>query len=452
MNQVLEWIKANVFIVVFAVLMLAGLVALPYFSSGMNVGVKDLVEKRSKLITQITSLEKTDVEPPRADRPVEGQPALVNENLLAAYTDLADVMRDDADQVFAAAEEFNRKNHAIFMNGVFPSMPSQQAEVLPSRFHGVMVSMYDGLLNTVKAGVPPTAAELAAELRRTEVNFIAQSVQKEGRDDLTEEELTELTKKLTEIRLIKNREHAEEIGLYLDRDVALFIEGWDQSRIPGEGYMFQWNWEYWVVHDVLMALHKANEADQTVLAAPVKRVMNLKVINLPGVDRSSGSPGGAGGRAPGGKSAGAQGNAGSARSSSGDAGGAGGAGAAPDPKQPITPQYAFSFTGRVSNALYDVLNVSLDIVVDSTRIPEVIDAISQENFFTVASLELEPVDSYAAAAQGYMYGSDPVCRLRLTLETVWLRSWTTEHMPDAVRSALVPPLPPHVQPGTTEDS
>jgi hypothetical protein len=452
MNQAMEWIKATVFIVVFALLMVAGLVALPYFSSGMNVGVKDLVDKRGKMRSQIQSLEKTEVAPPRADRPVEGEPALVNENLLAAYTAHGDEMRTDADAVFGAAVEFNRKNHSIFMDGVFPSMPPQQAEVLPVRFHGVMLSMYDGLLNTVNVGVPPTTAELADELQRTELNFITQSLQKEGRDDLDEDELEELTKKLVEVRLAKNREQAEDEGIsfYLDRHTALVIEGWDQSQIPTEGYMFVWNWEYWVVHDVLMALHNANAAQQTVLLAPVKRVLSLHVNGLPGIQRSSGSAAAAP-RVGGGKSAGSQGG-GATRSSGGSsASPGGGTPALPDPKKPVAAQYAGDFTGRISNALYDVLHVNLDIVVDSTRIPEVIDALAQENFFTVSSLELEPVDSFAAAAEGYMYGSDPVCRLRLTLETVWLREWTSEYMPDSVRAALAPPLPP-LNPPASNDS
>jgi hypothetical protein len=84
----------------------------------------------------------------------------------------------------------------------------------------------------------------------------------------------------------------------------------------------------------------------------------------------------------------------------------------------------------------DVRYVNLDIVVETAPIPEVIDAIAQQNFMTVIWLRLNPVDSYEAARDGYYYGPEPVSHLSLQVETVWLRSWTAEHMPAATRSAL----------------
>ena len=94
------------------------------------------------------------------------------------------------------------------------------------------------------------------------------------------------------------------------------------------------------------------------------------------------------------------------------------------------------FTGRKSNALYDVFSVDLELIVDSTRIPEVLDAIAQENFFTITDLSISPADPFFAASEGYMYGLAPVCYLNLTVETVWLRQWTAEKMPEAVKEAL----------------
>lgn len=437
--QVIDWIKANVFIVIFALLMIAALVTLPMLSSGLSEGVKDTVSERAKMISNVRSLENTSVEPPSAGRPVEPQKAVVNEALLEQYRRLAEEMQADAEQVVAEALAFNQKDHRVLMESVFPEMPATQAEVLPKKFHERIVAAYDALLAEVGAGTPPDRDELAEELRRAQVNFISQSVQKDSLEDLTPDELSEMKKKLTEIRLAKNREHAENIEMYLTED-ALWIPVWDQTRIPSVALMFNWNWEYWVVHDVLMALHHANEEDETVLLAPVKRVLRLQVNDLPAVSQTAASSASAG-PLGGGRRAGSGRSGGSSGGRSGGSDGGGATAAPPDPSRQVPSDYSYRFTGRTSNPLYDVLTVDLDLIVDSTRIPEVLDQITQENFFTIVDLKMEPADPFEAAAAGYMYGSAPICRLELTLDTVWLRQWTSEKMPTETREVLGIPVP-----------
>ena len=80
--------------------------------------------------------------------------------------------------------------------------------------------------------------------------------------------------------------------------------------------------------------------------------------------------------------------------------------------------------------------MDLELTGDSTRLPEILDAIAQETFFTITNLSIRPADPFAAASEGYMYGLAPVCYLDLTVETVWLRQWTSEKMPEAGKKAL----------------
>lgn len=433
--QVLEWIKANVFIVIFAVLMIAAVVALPLVSSRLNESVKDTVSKRAKMISDVKSLEKTPVEPPQAGKPVESQNTIVNEALLEQYKQLASEMKGDADAVVQKALAFNRKDHDVLMANIFPEMPPTQVEVLPKRFHEVVVAAYGALEAEIGSGMPPNRRELADELRREQLNFISQAVQKDRLEDLTDEEKAELKKKLTEIRLAKNREQAEKISLYLSPSL-LPVPVWDQSRLPSVAYMFNWNWEYWVVQDVLRALHQANETDGTVLLAPVKRVTKLQVTGLPAVSTTAPTAAPAG--IPG--ASGQRGRSGTSGGGSKDAGGGAAQPTPPDPSRQVTPDYSLRFTGRTTNALYDVITVNLGLIVDSTRIPEVLDAIAQENFFTVVDLNMQPIDPFKAAAGGYMYGNAPVCDLELTIDTVWLRQWTKENMPEETRTVLGIPV------------
>lgn len=434
MSVVMEWVKTNVFIVIFAVLMIAALVTLPILSSSMNGGISKTMSKRVGLVSDLRSLEKTNVEQPQAATAVQSQPALVNEDLLEAYRQLGTEMRTDADAVINKALAFNRKDHDVFMDRIFPSMPPEESEVLPRRFHEALIEAYDALFDEINAGQPPTIVVLANELRRAEINFISQSVQKESRGDLTEEETQELTKKLGKIRLGKNREHAQAIEIYLDQyEALLHIPGWDQSQIPTEAYMFIWNWEYWITHEILMALHHANEKNETVLLAPVKQLISMTINGMPTVTPYATQTSRLGGGGVMGSTGSREGASDSGSSTEPDVVTSGGS---INPSLPVPQDFAYRFTGRNTNALYDVFPVDLELIVDSTRIPEVLDAIAQENFFTITNLVIRPADPFVAASDGYMFGLAPVCHLELTVETVWLRQWTSEKMPDAVKKVL----------------
>jgi hypothetical protein len=95
-----------------------------------------------------------------------------------------------------------------------------------------------------------------------------------------------------------------------------------------------------------------------------------------------------------------------------------------------------SFTGRQSGELYDVLQVRLAMVVDSQRIPHILDGFAAYNFFTVIDLQLQPMDKLLALHDGYDYGPSSVSQMTVVFDVAWLRSWTTEFMPDDVKSML----------------
>jgi hypothetical protein len=95
-----------------------------------------------------------------------------------------------------------------------------------------------------------------------------------------------------------------------------------------------------------------------------------------------------------------------------------------------------SITGRTSNSVYDVRIVDCTIVVATRGLPAVIDAIAGQNFMTVLDVQLQPANAFAAAAEGYIYGIEPVSTVKLQIETIWLREWTADAMPGDLREAL----------------
>ncbi len=74
--------------------------------------------------------------------------------------------------------------------------------------------------------------------------------------------------------------------------------------------------------------------------------------------------------------------------------------------------------------------------------PEVFDALARYNFMTIVNASVAPVNLFDAIKSGYFYGSKAVSRLRLDLETVWFRAWTTEFMPPDLKAALGVPATP----------
>jgi len=188
---------------------------------------------------------------------------------------------------------------------------------------------------------------------------------------------------------------------------------------------------------VITAIAELNEG-QSVLTAPVKRVVSLIVSGMRSMvdvfeeDKDEGDRGGStGGSGGGGGDGGRGGIGGGGRGGIGGSGGRGGSGGGSRGSQSSN-----SFTGRTSGTMYDIINIQLSCIVDTERIPIILDGISGHNFFTVVDLDLHPADKFEAFAEGYDYGPASVSELTVELESIWLRSWTTEFMPDGIKSTL----------------
>lgn len=444
----LEWVKSNVLIVVFSVIMVAAPVAMWFVASGMNESVQADVKKRADNLPQIKKIKDNTIDvlelPP--------EKGVVNEQFITDYEKIAGVMSKDADAVRQASIDHNRKGRDVLMRDVLPSMPAAQMEVLPKRFHEKLVEAYDALLKAVNAGSPPDLESLRGDLERTRSSFITQKLQMDPNEKLSEDQVKQLAKHLAERRLALYSAAADSISMYATIE-ALGVPAWQQSSLPLPAQLFAWQWQYWIQGDVLKALAEANKADHKVYRAPVKQVHNITVMGL--ASGSSSPSGSSGPRAPTGFSGGGGGGAGSGRGVPGGdpsmpdesmdgggapSGGGAGGGGGPNPKAQVGLDYSASITGRKTNPLYDVIYVDLNMAVETARLPQVIDAISRYNFFTVVAINVVPADSFEAARSGFIYGAAPVSEVSMTLETIWLRDWTAQFMPDDLKKSLGIPV------------
>ena len=102
----------------------------------------------------------------------------------------------------------------------------------------------------------------------------------------------------------------------------------------------------------------------------------------------------------------------------------------------VPDDFSVSHTGRRSNHLYDVRHARLTVDVESRRLPELINALSRTNFMAVLMVTITDVDEHEMLRQGYLYGRTDVVQAELLIETIWMRSWTTELMPQEIRYQL----------------
>lgn len=436
MTKVLEWVRGNWVIVACGVVILLTLVLAPLFSGSLEEGVRQTAEERARKVSEIAGFERSPVQldvPGQASRSGTG---VVNAALLETYREVTTALREDADAVRSLAVEHNRKQRGVVSPEAFPKPPASQRETIQFDVHQRIVRAYDALLASVRAGEPPAADAVASELQRRESQFITNTLRKRSRADLDARETADLAAELAKARLVRYGERARELSFYASADSLDMPPAPQQSRIS-TAEMFDWQWRLWIAEDLLGAIAMANADAASVVESPVKRVVSLTVLDeLPEATRSSGDASGFGG----GGIAGRRGLDGEG----GEGGGVAAGGTGDDTLGPVNIDasveapldFSRTFTGRKSNAVYDVRNVELVLVVATEQLPTLFDALAKRNFMTVLDLELRPADAFDAARLGYIHGTSPVSEATLLIETVWLREWTVPFMPSDARQAL----------------
>ena len=456
MTPVLRWIKSHLVVVICAVVILAAPITAWYVSSGMSSSLRTDLQQTASKVKELDRYRSTTValEVPGGD-PISVR-GVVNPRLLEAYESAVTTIGSQAEIVHAAGLDRNRsvdgrtRTADDILPDHFPAPRSKAAlEEMPFAMHEALVDAYRGLLADVGAGAPPVAQGVSERLSRRRDVFVS-GARKDSVDDLEGDEIDAMRAELTAARLNIYRSHA----LGEDGSAPIrFYAGLGEMPIPAEpksmlplGTMFEWQWDYWVTEDLLHAFAAAN-GDETVLEGPMKRLVSLSILplgaELPeggGSSSSSGFGGGTPGMGAGGGNPGRRGRGGgNAAAAPADMGV--GAPVRPgkakvDPGAPAKVDKTLSITGRASNNVYDVRIVECELVVATRGVPKVIDAIAQQNFMTVLDVKLRPANAFSAANDGYIYGIEPVSRVSIRLESVWLREWTADTMPSDLREAL----------------
>lgn len=459
----LLWVKGNTLIVTFCAIAVVVPVGAYFAQSALGEGVQKKAQERAELYSKVTAAKNETY-----SLPVPGGEAIAlngrpSAELLSNYELAMRGLEGDATKIAAAAREFNQgssadpKHAPVVARKTFPAYAAGTSAADGVRFAMVdaLGKAYSDLLADVRAGSPPQPAVVGEAVVAQEKRLIRSDFQADARSELKAEDLKKLDEKLSRYRIAQYADTAKGYAMYADISAfevpgkplvqRLRVKTKDE-RAAHDKLLFELQWKYWVVSDIMRAFALANADSASLLNAPLKRVLSVKVQPAEvagGASQSSGEAASMGGDEAAAAEASAEVPAEGAVADAGATDAAAAPVAEPplgepaiDIAQAVNPEYSKRYTGRVSNGVYDVRLVDVVFVAETAKLPAIFDALARQNFMTVTNVRLAPADPFAAARDGYLYGAEPVSQVMATIETIWLREWTAQHMPAAVRTAL----------------
>ncbi|MDG2095638.1 MAG: hypothetical protein P8J89_10265 [Phycisphaerales bacterium] len=475
-KKIMAVVKSNIVIAICVLVIIGSLVGLPYVSNGLMEEVKTSVDKQSRSYSGLKKIKDGSISIPGAS----SVKAVVNRAIIDRIQDVANDRKNESVSVLDAAKSINRGAHVNLDDRLFPGhdLPSHELQIEAPRFQKRVVEEYKSLLEDVNAGMPPSDEAVMKGLDQVRQQFLDNHLRRDSVKGLSESEVKMVRAELSERRMGLYLREAEKSGVYLELS-QLDPPVYNERQIYTPKDLFRWQWRFWVLEEIIDAISKVNGPEATVIQAPIKRILDLRVRDLMSMDDSGGggssggqppagssqpsrptgpsssptvgmasSPGGGGGSA---KRSAAGGSGGSnARSS---AGGSRQSGSAAGNQLVVASvpaagaeDFSVSLTGRISNALYDVVLVEASLVAETSKVSEILESLASNRFLTVRDLAISKMNAYGDLKDGFLYGDSPVVRLDLTLETIWLRSWIQDMMPNSVRALL------GIQPVKTEST
>lgn len=454
MKKVMAWVKSNVLIVVFSAIIILSM-PLAFFGASWWGG-KITTERKdaaSKRLTDVQNLKYTySLAPIMPGGVALEEKRVANNEVSAAYADWRAKRQAASQQVVKSAVDFNRgagpeaaktgrTAHAPIIDGLFPK-PAAGVSVpeMTNRFVAALVntqnrpSVYATMLrDVINAGDPVDPVALGKNLDGERSSRMAKLGTDGTSGKLAPADQEAMDQALLNLRRNTLLSRASEISVYASLD-SLPIAGRGQtegSTIPAEipvqppsvSLAFQWQMDYWLIHDLLIAVRTANGGGRgSVTDSVVKRIDKITILD----PFASGSV------------------ASSDPSGAADPMAAPAAATTVDQLTGLVPLDAMrSVTGRKSsmqNPLYDVRTVKLNLVLSAPRMKEFFNALAKTNFMTVTGLSLNEVDVRGELDRGYYFGPESVVQATITIETVWLRSWTQDLFPSGVKRRLGLPL------------
>lgn len=446
MKNILPWLKKNWLIPSLCVAMVIVLATTWWFSSSWNDRIREEQSKAANdLLTKVNNVKVTYALPITAGSTAVELAAPPNEVLTTRFAERRKQILEQREGVVQIAESFNKGDKKPLVEGLFPAPAPGQEQVKPLDFVQKLVgnptrgthSAYQDLLDSIRAGGPVVNVQLEAQLN----DLLKRETEKirgaNANRELTAQEKESLTHLLLDSRRSEYVRRANEISVYADMNAfpspgaaagpgsgmitASSSTGSNQILLtapttpPSLRQTFIWQSDFWLLQDIFAIVRNANTGANGKLLplreAVVKRIEKIDIQPWRPQSMSEGLEGG---------------------------------GMVQPPAPAAGGEFASSISGHADpNATtYDIRRAKVTLIVSSSRLPQLFDAVSRTNFASVVGFALEKVDGWQDLAQGYYYGDENVVRVVLDIELTWLRSWTEPLFPPVVRKGLgLPDLP-----------
>ena len=424
-SKVVEVLKRRWIMMVCGLVVVAAPVAAFLVQQSLDEENAKVVKSRVALFDSVGGLRKGSVTIRMPDGTSKEEATAINDAVITRIREHNEALGKRSDAVYAAAVKRNQSSHAM-IPGLEAYLPAPVRSDEATR--NILTQKWEQLIEPARAkmledpalqGAVPTSDALE-RVRGAEVQFCSAN-RVANRSELPAAELPKLMDALREARVSAAVDHAGRLDFYLDPGAVRWIPRPAGGKSDGPAAvdemlvgMYRAQWDLWLVSDLLKAFRAVNAKQPGgPMKSPLKRVVSVEfdTLGLPKPATGGGSE-------------------------SADAA-AGGDGEPIDPKKEVALDHkAGGLTGLVSNHLFDVRTTVVDVIMETSAIPALVNELARCNFITVTDVRLRPADSFEALRRGYAYGGQPCSELRLTLQSVWLRDWTTERMPVALLKTI----------------
>jgi len=425
MKAVLEVIKRYVFEIVCGAAGLAGIVLIVLGMGAMD-SVKSQLAERQQLKSNIDQLAR--------------KPKPINEKSIEMENRRIERINEDYARVIKFAEKINAYEPLI--EGAFPRPTIEQKKA----FQGAYRAQVGVWLNELNAKQPPNQDDFDVQREQIKADMKARGElpeEKEGATRGQSQELEELARVQASIK------RAHEASIYAseysfqDSPISSVNGPMDQNVPPGDEQMWNAQLEVWVQRSVVDAIARVNdEAAKKLTEAgkkawvgvlPIKELVSLQVGQYYLIDGEE-----------------AKNTTGVRGDDQGGRGGRGGRGGSPADKtdRAFPPLDATKvFTQNQSTDLYELVQFSVRLVVDSRDIPTVIAGLCQDSFHTPLSVSYESIEPNTSMT-GKIYGDEPVVEMTIDFETVFFSELYLDIMPDKILEVVKKQRPQEQEQGT----
>lgn len=426
MKAVLEVIKRYVFEIICGAAGAVGIVLILLGLRAMD-SVQTQLAERQQLKSSIEQLAR--------------KPQPINEKSIEQENRRIEGIKANYDRVIEFAKRINKYEPLI--EKAFPAPNLEQKKEFQKAYRDQIAKW----LSQLNAKQPPNQDDFDVQREQIKADMKARGElpdEKEGGARGATAELEELARVQASIK------RAHEASIYAseysfqDSPMSAPRGPMDQNLPPSDEQMWHAQLEVWVQQSVVDAIARVNgdaakaltEAGQKawVGTLPIKELVSVQVSQYYLIDGQEAK-----------NATGVRGQ----EDRGGRGGGGGRGGSTPEKADRAFPPLDWTkvFTQNKSTDLYELVQFSVRMVVDSRDIPKVISGLCENSFHTPLSVSYESIEPNTSMT-GMIYGDEPVVELTVDFETVFFSDLYLDIMPDRILELVNKQRPQKDEQGT----